>query len=78
MLLAKELGEELANVLRHLSSAQADALRLRFYGGLKFQEIADAMGCCLSSAKNRVRYGLLRMSELLSAKHQDSPSGATL
>jgi DNA-directed RNA polymerase specialized sigma24 family protein len=40
-------------------------LRLRFYGGLKFQEIADVQGCSLTSAKNRVRWGLLKMSARL-------------
>jgi RNA polymerase sigma-70 factor (ECF subfamily) len=44
---------------------QADALRLRFFGGLKFQEIADAMQCSLNTAKNRVRWGLMRMAELM-------------
>jgi RNA polymerase sigma-70 factor (ECF subfamily) len=46
---------------------QADALRLRFFGGLKFHEIAEAMPCSLTSAKNRVRWGLLRMAEMLQA-----------
>jgi RNA polymerase sigma-70 factor (ECF subfamily) len=44
---------------------QADALRLRFFGGLKFEEIAGAMQCSLSTAKNRVRWGLERMAELV-------------
>jgi RNA polymerase sigma-70 factor (ECF subfamily) len=61
-LLQKERGELLEQLLAELPQPQADALRLRFYGGLKFQEIADAMGCSLSSAKNRVRWGLEKMS----------------
>ena len=44
---------------------QADALRLRFFGGLKFQEIAAAMDCSLTTAKTRVKQGLLQMSEWL-------------
>ncbi len=52
-------------VLRQLSTVQADALRPRFFGGLKFHEIAEAMQCSLTSAKNRVRWGLMRMAELL-------------
>ncbi len=61
-LLQKERGELLEQLLAELPEPQADALRLRFYGGLKFQEIAEAMGCSLSSAKNRVRCGLEKMS----------------
>jgi RNA polymerase sigma-70 factor (ECF subfamily) len=64
-LLVRERRERLDALLSHLSAAQADALRLRFFGGLKFEEIAATMGCSLSTAKNRVRWGLLRLSSLL-------------
>ncbi len=64
-LLAKERGEQLELLLLELSVVQADALRLRFFGGLKFQEIAEAMECSLNTAKNRVRWGLMRLAELL-------------
>ncbi len=66
-LLAKERTAQLESLLARLSPAQADALRLRFFGGLKFQEIAAAMQCSLNTAKNRVRWGLLRLAELLRA-----------
>lgn len=66
-LLAQERAETLERLLQRLSSAQADALRLRFFGGLKFQEIADTMGCSLLTAKNRVKWGLLRLAELAPA-----------
>ena len=57
-LVARERREILESLLDRLSTVQADALRLRFFGGLKFQEIADAMQCSLCTAKNRVRWGL--------------------
>jgi len=66
-LLQKERGELLEQLLAELPEPQADALRLRFYGGLKFQEIADAMACSLSSAKNRVRWGLEKMSSRITS-----------
>jgi RNA polymerase sigma-70 factor (ECF subfamily) len=65
VLLAKERAAQLEALLARLSLAQADALRLRFFGGLKFQEIADTMQCSLNTAKNRVRDGLARMAEML-------------
>jgi RNA polymerase sigma-70 factor (ECF subfamily) len=72
LLLAKEQTEVLAQVLAALPPEQADALRLRFFGELKFQEIADVQGCSLTTAKNRVRFGLLRMAGRL------EPTDATL
>jgi RNA polymerase sigma-70 factor (ECF subfamily) len=70
--LAAESSRLLESVLTQLPEPQADALRLRFFGGLKFEEIADAMQCSHSTAKNRVRWGLLKMSALLQAdaKHR--------
>jgi len=65
-LAAKERAELLNALLVRLPEAQADALRLRFFGGLKFHEIADAMSCSLSTAKNRVRWGLSKMAAFLS------------
>lgn len=64
-LLAQERAERLELFLSRINPDQADALRLRFFGGLKFQEIADAMGCSLGTAKNRVQWGLTRLSALM-------------
>lgn len=63
-LVAAERRERLDQLLASLPDVQADALRLRFFGDLKFQEIADAMQCSLGTAKNRVRWGLLRLAHL--------------
>jgi RNA polymerase sigma-70 factor (ECF subfamily) len=49
--------------LNLLPEAQADALRLRFFGGLSFDEIATTMNCSLSGAKRRVKTGLERLSQ---------------
>ncbi|MBX3440612.1 MAG: RNA polymerase sigma factor, partial [Planctomycetaceae bacterium] len=50
-LICEEESELLHRLLNHLPEAQADALRLRFFGGLKFEEIASTMECSLSGAK---------------------------
>jgi RNA polymerase sigma-70 factor (ECF subfamily) len=71
-LLAKERAATLESLLRQLSAAQADALRLRFFGGLKFQEIADAMQCSLNTAKARVRNGLERMAHMVETQRAGS------
>lgn len=63
--LARERAELLEASLAALPSVQADALRLRFFGGLKFEEIAEAMQCSLGTAKNRVRWGLMRLADHL-------------
>lgn len=55
----------LNQLLEELSDVQADALRLRFYGQLKYREIAETMNSSLGAAKQRVKLGLLAMGELI-------------
>ncbi|MEX2185659.1 MAG: RNA polymerase sigma factor [Pirellulales bacterium] len=78
-LLTKERAELLDRLLAQLSEPQADALRLRFFATLKFQEIADAVDCSLLTAKNRVKTGLLKLAELLNASsaHDARPNRET-
>jgi RNA polymerase sigma-70 factor (ECF subfamily) len=64
-LIRKEQAEHLSTLLCQLPAVQADALRLRFFGELKFKEIADVMDCSLSSAKGRVKTGLDKISSWL-------------
>lgn len=64
-ILAAERNEQLHAMLAEMPEPQADALRLRFFGGLKYQEIAEAMECSLGGAKLRVRNGLMSLAALL-------------
>jgi RNA polymerase sigma-70 factor (ECF subfamily) len=70
-LLARERADLLEASLAALPSVQADALRLRFFGGLKFEEIAEAMNCSLGTAKNRVRWGLMKMADRVHSLRQE-------
>lgn len=68
-----ENTELLEAALQKLPEAVADALRLRFFGQLSYQEIAETVACSLGTAKNRVRQGLLQMSQdLRSAEHAEN------
>lgn len=60
-LLARETSERLHALLGSLPELQADALRLRFFGGLTFPEIAAAMQCSEAGAKHRVKTGLIKL-----------------
>ncbi len=64
-LLIRERGDQLQALLHELPDAQADAIRLRFFAGLKYEEIAQSMGVSLGGAKLRVRSGLRKLSERL-------------
>ena len=87
-LLAPQSGEEaFASVLnaerdallsQHLDSlpdVQADAVRLRFFGGLTFEEIAAVMDCSLNGAKQRVKKGLERLAASIRHTHSGDDAG---
>lgn len=61
-LIHAEDRQRLHELLAELPEPQADALRLRFFGGLSFDEIATTMDCSLSGAKRRVKTGLEKLS----------------
>jgi RNA polymerase sigma-70 factor (ECF subfamily) len=65
ILLQSERRAEVHQMLARLPEAQADALRLRFFGGLPFAEIAQAMDSSLSAAKQRVKNGLTALANQL-------------
>jgi RNA polymerase sigma-70 factor, ECF subfamily len=65
VVLAREDGRLVHELLARLPDVQADALRLRFFGGLTFPEIAAAMECSEAGAKHRVKVGLVTLSKWL-------------
>lgn len=72
-LMRTEQNEQLRFALEQLPEPQADALRLRFFGGLKFEEIAAAMECSLNGAKLRVKHGLIKLARLLPPPEEREP-----
>lgn len=71
VLVNEERRELLAGLLQELPEVQADALRLRFYGHLTFAEVAATMDSSLGAAKQRVKKGLMRLSELVRERGGD-------
>jgi RNA polymerase sigma-70 factor, ECF subfamily len=70
----KEDKSQLRSALNQLPQSHADAIRLRFFGELKFDAIAEATGCSLRTAKYRVKEGLKRLGDLLLQRRAESLS----
>jgi RNA polymerase sigma-70 factor (ECF subfamily) len=51
--------------LQQVPHKSRQALILRYYGGLSYPEIAQALGCPVSTAKSRVVYGHRALARLL-------------
>ena len=69
--------EQLDHWLSLIPETEADALRLRFFGGLSFDQIASSMESSVSGAKLRVKNGLERLSELARTEMDASRPGAS-
>ncbi len=70
-LISRESAERLQEGLRSLSESQQRVLLLRYFGQLKFEEIAPMIGCPLGTALSHARRGL----DQLRVFFQTSPSG---
>jgi len=53
-----DLARAVERVMAHLPEEQRTAIVLKEYHGLTFQEIADLVGCPLSTVKTRLYQGL--------------------
>lgn len=59
-------------LLERLPSDQAEAVRLRFFGSLTYEEIAAVQECPTPTAKNRVRYALQKLANFLDESESKS------
>lgn len=65
---AEEEKAYLQALLLKLSVEQREAILMRFFGGLSFEEMASVLGISQSAAKMRVSRGLERLRALLSQR----------
>jgi RNA polymerase sigma-70 factor (ECF subfamily) len=68
---AAEDAARLRDAVAKLPEAQRQVLLMRYYGGLKFTEIADALGCPLNTALGRMHKAMLKLRELMNDETED-------
>lgn len=61
----EELAALIEEALAALPPEQREVVVLRHFGGLSFPQIAQLLGCPLSTAKSRMTYALARLGSLL-------------
>lgn len=60
-----EQEQKLLAAIQQLPEAQRQVLLLRYYGNLKFVEIAELLGCPLNTALGRMHKAMLKLKELM-------------
>jgi len=66
--LAMEVEFSVAKALESLPPEQREAIVLKVYYGFQFTEIAEILGCPLSTAKSRIYAGFARLKEVLAPR----------
>jgi RNA polymerase sigma-70 factor (ECF subfamily) len=59
------MESRLQRALEQLPENQRQILLLRFYGDMKFVEIAEMLGCPLNTALGRVHKAVIKLRQLL-------------
>jgi RNA polymerase sigma-70 factor (ECF subfamily) len=71
----RDLSRAVARAMRRLPEDQRTAIVLKEYHGLTFQEIAELLGCPLSTVKTRLYQGLIVLRRELERNGIGSATG---
>ena len=64
-LITKQIYEDLTKMLQFLPENQQEVIRLRFFEGLSFKEIADQTDTSINTTLGRVRYALINLRKIM-------------
>jgi RNA polymerase sigma factor (sigma-70 family) len=68
---AVEESSRIEALLARLPHEQAEAIRLRVFGGLRLDEIAEVLDCPINTVSSRLRYGFQKLREAVGRKGAD-------
>ncbi|SHK31185.1 RNA polymerase sigma factor [Epilithonimonas mollis] len=64
-LIANQINEDLLKMLVMLPENQQEVIKLRFFDGLSFKEIADHTDTSINTTLGRVRYALINLRKIM-------------
>ena len=67
-LISEQQAEEVRSLIEKLPEEQREVVRMRYYEGLSFKEIAEHTGVSVNTALGRMRYALINMRQMIKEK----------
>ncbi|WP_415329331.1 RNA polymerase sigma factor [Chryseobacterium sp. MMS23-Vi53] len=68
-LVTNQIQEDLLRMLQFLPQNQQEVIKLRFFDGLSFKEIADHTDMSINTTLGRVRYALINLRKIMDENH---------
>ena len=67
-LISEQQAEEVRQLIELLPAEQREVVKMRYYEGLSFKEIAEHTGVSINTALGRMRYALINMRQMIKDK----------
>ena len=67
-IISEQSAEEIRTLVDELPEEQREVVRMRYYDGLSFKEIAELTGVSINTALGRMRYALINMRQMIKKK----------
>ena len=64
-IISEQIEADVRRLVEHLPDEQREVVKLRYFSGLSFQEIADQTGVSINTALGRMRYALINLRRLI-------------
>ena len=68
-LISEQQAEEVRALIELLPEEQREVVKMRYYEGLSFKEIAEHTGVSINTALGRMRYALINMRQMIKEKN---------
>ena len=68
-LVTEQINKDLLKMLVHLPENQQEVIKLRFFDGLSFKEIAEHTETSINTTLGRVRYALINLRKIMEEHH---------
>ena len=68
-MVSSQIEADIRALVELLPQEQRDVVRMRYYDGLSFKEIAEQTGVSINTALGRMRYALINMRKMINEKN---------